>query len=166
MNNLMTLDEAAQSLGVTKTTIRRRIKKGELHAIKKMGPYGEQYFIPRNEISVAREITDVVPVTRQVNLLTLGDVIEQAVVSANEPLKKEFMERINKVSIEIASIKQLNERNSLKNEIAELQNEVRSVKLLALDYDAQLKKLNAYLKENSQALLKKTLRERIFGKRK
>ena len=166
MNSLMTLDEAAQSLGVTKTTIRRRIKRGELHAIKKIGPYGEQYFVPRNEISTVQEVTDVVPVTRQVNLLTLGDVIEQAIVSANEPLKTELVERINKVSIEIASIKQLNERDSLKNEITELQNKVRSVKLLALDYDAQLKKFNAYLKESSQVSSKKSLRERIFGKKR
>ena len=76
------------------------------------------------------------------------------------------MDRIEKVSIEIASIKQQNERVDLKNDIAELQNEVRSVKLLALDYNAQLKKLNAYLKENSQVAPKKTLLERIFGKRK
>jgi len=82
-----------------------------------MGSYGEQYFVQRNEFSIVQEVIDVVPVTRQVNPLTLGDVIEQAVVSANEPLKKESMERINKVNIEIASIKQLNERDSLKNEI-------------------------------------------------
>ena len=88
MNSLMTLDEAARSLGVTKTTIRRRIKRGELHAIKKIGPYGEQYFVSRNEISTVREVTDVVPITRQVNLLTLGDVIEQAIVAANESLKE------------------------------------------------------------------------------
>ncbi|MGB8312553.1 MAG: hypothetical protein WCE81_11940 [Halobacteriota archaeon] len=132
---------------------------------KKMGPYGEQYFFPRNKISTVQEVTDVVPVTRWVNLLTLGDVIEQAIVAANESLKEGFMKRIDKVSIEMASIKQLNERDSLKNDIAELQNEVRSVKLLALDYDAQLKKLNAYLKENSQVPSKKTLIERISGKR-
>jgi len=101
-----------------------------------MGPYGEQYFVPRNEISTVQEVTDVVSVTRQVNLLTLGDVYDQVVLSASEPLKKEFVERINKVSIEIASIKQ--------------QNEVRSIKLLALDYEALLKKLNTYLKESSQ----------------
>ena len=76
------------------------------------------------------------------------------------------MERINKVNIEIASIKQLNERDSLKNEIAELQNEVRSVKLLALDYDAQLKKLDAYLKESSQVVPRKTIFERIFRKKR
>lgn len=166
MDSLMTLDEAAQSLRVAKATIRRRIKRGELHAIKKMGPYGEQYFVPRNEISTAQEVTDVIPVTRQVNLLTLGDVIEQAVLSANEPLKKEFMERIDKVSIEIASIKQQNDGEALKNDIAELQNEIKTIKLLALDYDVQLKKLSAYLKENSQVEPKKTLRERIFGKKK
>jgi len=159
----MTLDEAAQSLGVTKTTIRRRIKRGEVHAIKKQGPYGEQYFVPRNEISTVQEVTDVIPVTQQINLLALGNIIEQAVSLANEPLKKEFMERINEISIEIASIKQ-HEGGTLKN-IAELQKEVRSIKLVELDYEAQLKKLNAYLKENLQALSKKTLCERIFGKK-
>jgi len=104
--------------------------------------------------------------TRQVNLLTLGDVIEQAVLSANEPLKKEFVDRIEKVSSEIAFIKQQNQGGDFKNNIAELQNEIKTIKFLALDYDAQLKKLNAYLKENSQVVPKKTLRERIFGKRK
>ncbi len=129
-----------------------------------MGPYGEQYFIPRNEISTVQEVISVVPVTRQVNLVALGDVIEQAIVSANESLKEEFMDRIEKVSIEIASIKQQNEDANLKKDIVELQNEVRSVKVLALDYRDQLKKLNAYLTEKAQVAPKKTLRERIFGK--
>ena len=57
---------------------------------KKVGLYGEQYFISRNEISTVREVIDVVPVTRLVNLLTLAGVIEQAIVSANESLKEEF----------------------------------------------------------------------------
>jgi hypothetical protein len=47
-----------------------------------------------------------------------------------------------------------------------LQNEVKTIKLLALDYNVQLKKLNAYLKENSQVAPKKNLRERIFGKKR
>jgi excisionase family DNA binding protein len=160
----MTLDDVAHSLGVTKTTIRRRIKRGELHAVKKMGSYGDQYFVSRNEISTVQEVTNVVPVTRQVNLMALSAVIEQAIATANEPLKKELIDRIEKVSVEIASIKQQNEGMNLKNDITELQNEVRSVKLLALDYNAQLKKLNTYLNENVQATPRKTLRERIFGK--
>ena len=166
MHNLMTLDEIAQSLGVTKTTIRRRIKRGELHAIKKLGPYGEQYFIPRNEISTVQAVTDIVPVTRQVNLSTLGEIIEQAIVAANESLKGEFVDRIEKVCSDIAAVKQLNEAGHLENDIADLQNEVKIVKLLALDYDAQLKKLNEYLKEISQVASKKTLSERIFRKKR
>jgi ABC-type hemin transport system substrate-binding protein len=70
----------------------------------------------------------------------------RAVVAANESLKKEFMDRIEKARIDIATIKQQNEHDSLKNDIVELQNEVKTIKLLALDYDHQLKKLNAYLK--------------------
>ena len=68
---------------------------------KEERPDGEQYFLPRNEISTVQEVTDVVPVTRQVNLLTLGDVIEQAVVATSESLNKEFTNRIEKVRIDI-----------------------------------------------------------------
>jgi hypothetical protein len=112
-----------------------------------------------------QEVTNVVPVTRQVNLVALGDIIEQAIVSANESLKEEFLDRIEKVRNEIASMKQQNEDEDLKKDVAELQNEVRLVKVLALDYHTELKKLNAYLKENSQVPSKKTLLERIFGKK-
>jgi len=64
-----------------------------------MGLYGEQYFIPHNEISTVQAVTYVVPVTRQVNLLKLGDIIEHAIVAANESLNKEFMDRIEKYAL-------------------------------------------------------------------
>ena len=53
-----------------------------------------------------------------------------------------------------------------KKDIAELQNEVRSVMLLALDYRNQLKKLSSYLEEDVQATPKKMLHEGLFGNRK
>lgn len=49
-NKLFTIYEAAAILEVSKDTIRRRIKKGVLTAIKDEGPYGSQYFIPESEI--------------------------------------------------------------------------------------------------------------------
>jgi len=65
------------------------------------------------------------------------------------------MELIEKISSEIVLIKQQNEGGFLKNDIAELQNEFKTIKLLALDYDTQLKKLNAYLEEISQVASKR-----------
>jgi hypothetical protein len=35
----------------------------------------------------AQEVINVIPVTQQVNIVTLDAVIEQAIVAANEPLK-------------------------------------------------------------------------------
>ena len=47
----------------------------------------------------------------------------------------------------------------------QVQKELKLVKQLALDYHTQLKKLDTYPKENLQTTLKKTIRERIFGKK-
>ena len=144
----MTIDEAAQSLGVTKTTIRRRIKRGEFRAIKKMGPYGDQYFIPADEIKTVREVTDVMPVTRQLNLLTLSDAVEQAIVSANEPFKREILERMDDLQSQITALtkhaaeEELNYVSLVEKEIAALRNDVNSIKQLELDYQAQSKRLS------------------------
>ena len=49
----LTTDEVAVYLGISRDTVRRRIKKGEIRATKMTGPYGKQYFIPETEIMAA-----------------------------------------------------------------------------------------------------------------
>lgn len=73
--NYMSIEQAAALLEVSPTTVRRRIRKGELKAEKQLGPYGEQYYIPNEEVNTAQMITDVVPVVRQLDVRELAEAI-------------------------------------------------------------------------------------------
>ena len=44
-DDFLTITEAAKALDVSKDTIRRRIKAGEIKAEKRPSPYGEQYYL-------------------------------------------------------------------------------------------------------------------------
>ena len=63
-----TIAQAAEALGVSKDTIRRRIRKGEIYAEKKPGPYGEMYYIKEQDLAQAAEIIEVVAVSRPVEV--------------------------------------------------------------------------------------------------
>lgn len=81
-DGMMTIDQAAQLLGVSKDTVRRRIRAGELQAEKQQGPYGEQYFLPESQFDQARIVQDVVPVTRSVTVAELQAVMQKAIAAA------------------------------------------------------------------------------------
>ena len=55
MSRQMTIKEAAEMLGVSDKTVRRRIKKGELPAQLVDSPYGEQYMIPADAVEAASQ---------------------------------------------------------------------------------------------------------------
>src|SRR5665648_132197 len=61
----LSIEQVAEQLGISTATVRRRIKKGEVEAVKRPGPYGDQYYIPSKEVTTAQEITDVVLVDRK-----------------------------------------------------------------------------------------------------
>ncbi len=82
LEGYLTIDEAAERLGVSSDTVRRRIKRGELRAEKRKGPYGECWMIPESEIKTAQVITDVIPVTRQVSIPDLVTAITAKVTEA------------------------------------------------------------------------------------
>ncbi len=88
MSEQLSINEAAQRLGVSPATVRRRVLKGELTAVKGPGPYGEQYYIPAEEVNTAQNIVDVVQVTRQLSPKELFALLAQA----NESLKTEVQE--------------------------------------------------------------------------
>ena len=91
--DFFSIEQVAEQLGISTATVRRRIKKGELEAVKRPGPYGDQYYIPSNEVTAAaQEITDVVPVVRQFNAQELAVYISQAIRMENEELHQEIKE--------------------------------------------------------------------------
>lgn len=109
----LSIEQVAEQLGISTATVRRRIKKGELEAIKRPGPYGDQYFIPSNEVTTAQEITDVVPVVRQLNAQELAGLISLVIRKENEELHQEIKE----LRQELANFKQEQEEKAQDRDV-------------------------------------------------
>jgi len=88
----LSIEQVAEQLGISTATVRRRIKKGEVEAVKRPGPYGDQYYIPSKEVTTAQEITDVVLVDRKFNAQELAGFISLAIRRENEELHQEIKE--------------------------------------------------------------------------
>lgn len=101
MTDWLTLQEAAQQLGISPRTARRWIREGRLEAEMRQGPYGPQYFIASSQIQTAQQITDVVRVERQVDMTTLAKALssyleerEDALAQALESLRVEYKQAV------------------------------------------------------------------------
>lgn len=102
------IEQVAEQLGVSTATVRRRIKRGEMEAVKRPGPYGDQYYIPSNEVTTAQEITDVVPVDRKFNAQELANFMSLVIRKENEELQQEIKE----LRQELANFKQEQEEKA------------------------------------------------------
>jgi excisionase family DNA binding protein len=95
-----TIKEAAQILDVSTSTIRRRIKSGELKAKKKDSPYGKQYFIPENEFEQAiakNEIMEIKNVDKPVAPEVITNRIIRALESHNRDMEVLFEDKIKEL---------------------------------------------------------------------
>lgn len=90
MEGYYTIKEAAERLGVSERTVRRRIKDDSLPAKKMLGQYGQQWFIPVQAIETAQEITEVVEVKRSHDVQALTLAIVQALESRDNAMKAEL----------------------------------------------------------------------------
>ena len=84
--------EAAELLGLSRKTVRRRIHRGELPAELVDGPYGQQYIIPAEAINTAQQIIDVVKVERTTDPRTLALAIVQALETRDRDLQDEVVQ--------------------------------------------------------------------------
>jgi len=110
----LSIKEAAEMLGVSERTVRRRIKDGSLPAKKKMGQYGQQWFILSSAIKTTQEITDVVEVKRrhdaQALSLAVVKAFDEVVKSELEAMKAEVAasrEEVAAARMEIAELRQM-----------------------------------------------------------
>lgn len=90
----LTIAQASQALGVSKDTIRRRIKAGEIRAEKRPSAYGDQYYIRSIELTEAVKSVDVVKMEQTMTPDQLQGLFKQAVQDAMQdaiaPLHKEI----------------------------------------------------------------------------
>lgn len=78
VDRYLSIKESARALGVSPDTIRRRIKTGDLRAEMMEGSYGKQYMIKESDLAEAQEVTEVIPVKREL----APHEIEQAIAKA------------------------------------------------------------------------------------
>jgi excisionase family DNA binding protein len=81
-----TIKEAAEKLGVSEATVRRRIKKGEMRVEMQDSPYGQQYMIPETEVNTTQVINNVVRVDRPIPLEKLVASFQQALEAHDQNL--------------------------------------------------------------------------------
>lgn len=135
----LTIEEAAAALGVSKDTVRRKIKRGDLQATKAQGPYGEQYFIPEREIDTVLEIKDVVPVKREMDPQELAALFQRAIEHANQPLQQALeaaLTQLDKQGKDVQTLRQ--EYEAVKNA---LQQQEEARRAAEAERDALIKKL-------------------------
>lgn len=126
---LLTIPEAAERLGVSDATVRRRIKDKSLKATKMPGPFGEQYYIAPEEISTAIEMVNVVPVRHEFGVQELEQLITQVVSQA---VSQALSKPLEDIAINIAgigsAIGEMKEENGvLKQELASMQESLAAM---------------------------------------
>lgn len=84
MEKELTLKAAAEILGCSEQTVRRRVLKGDYQARKEVTETGARWLIPESQISAAVQTVEVVPVQKQLSLIEIQSAIEQAVTTAVE----------------------------------------------------------------------------------
>jgi excisionase family DNA binding protein len=115
---MLDIGQVAELLQISKDTVRRRIKSGEIKAVMEEGPYGKQYKIdPTQFAGVSPQTIDVIPVTRQINIGELVQTIKSQVV---EEVKQTMQ-------TELQEIKESQNRieNMLKDRDTKLLEEIR-----------------------------------------
>lgn len=112
----MTIKEAAEALGVSVDTVRRRIKDNKVKAWKIEGTYGPQWVIDSDSLADYQQVVDVVPVKYNMDPSKLIDSIRQTVEeAAAEGTKKGILEAMqenkqdyDKLQIQIEELQEQN----------------------------------------------------------
>ncbi len=110
LEGYLSIEETAKRLGVSSDTVRRKIKRGDLRAEKQKGPYGDRWMIPESEIRTAQEITEVVPVTRQVPMEALVNAIAARVTETIAEEQARTRAEIEALRQELAATRETQER--------------------------------------------------------
>jgi len=125
-----TIKQAAEVLEVSTSTIRRRIKSGELIAAKRKTSYGQQYFIPKKELDHAitdKNVIDIQEVSRPISQEELKEALIEAVEGNNKDLFEGIADKIDQQNELIKNhneeLKELKGKNDELNKQTEQVNE-------------------------------------------
>lgn len=116
------LKQSAEVLQVSTATVRRRLKKGELQGIKHDVGFGEQFFLNKDQFSVAEHIIQVVDVHKTYDLKEFALSLNVLLDERDADLKKDMrlikevvaeqlisaVESMDKMTEELGTVKEQN----------------------------------------------------------
>lgn len=136
----LTIEQVAELMNCSKDTVRRKIKKGEITAVKRTdGPYGDQYFINENDLNIAMEIHEVIPVERNLSVQDFTKALDSILAKHMAPMQQELatLSNGNRALIdELQALKQdqqkIEKENKARDAEALQANETMKIEIAAL----------------------------------
>lgn len=119
---MLTIPEAAEILGCSNATVRRRVKDGSLKAETLIGPNGSQYFINLDDLNAAVETVNVVPFRHEVQMKELDQLISQSVERSLVGIHTDLVGMGSAVG-EVLHL----QNEAMKKEIAALHESIRAI---------------------------------------
>jgi len=103
----LSVKEAAEALGKSVDTIRRRIRAGQIPAEKFPGVYGEEWRIKESDLAGddAQEIREVVPVKKELTPEELAEALQGAMQSTMQKAMQEQADEIRQLREEIQELR-------------------------------------------------------------
>lgn len=125
MKDEYTIKEVAEMLEVSSSTVRRRIKEGQIEANKKKSRYGQTYYIPASEIDKAIMQEDVLEFKNSVTV-SKQEIIKELVEAINSQNKNMIKEAMSNITQKIESQnEQIQEQNEAINKLSEKVNKLQ-----------------------------------------
>ena len=126
-NELYSIDQAAAYLGVSESTVRRRLKAGKLQGEKVKGEYGEQWFIYVQSLQSCKsyEQGQALPTLKELEGVQKGLIVAACKVMGEElaTAKEEMLTRVS------AELGQLSEQlDQLQEENKQLYQELKALR--------------------------------------
>lgn len=119
MQEWLSIKQACEYLGMSESTVRRRIKGGKLQAQKVSNENGQQWFISSQSLQACKgyEQGQTLPTTKDIEaiqkglLLTTHKAITEEIANAKEKLQANQMDLLNEVGQLADQVTQLQEAN-------------------------------------------------------
>ena len=119
MEEWLSIKQACEYLGMSESTVRRRIKEGKLQAQKVSNENGQQWFISSQSLQACKgyEQGQTLPTTKDIEaiqkglLLTTHKAITEEIANAKEKLQANQMDLLNEVGQLADQVTQLQEAN-------------------------------------------------------
>ena len=121
-----TIKEVAKLLDISTSTVRRRIKSGELAAEKKSSPYGKQYFIKGENLDIAASENEVIEL-KQINKPVSVDDLLDKLLEKSEQQNREIVDQA-KNEIKDTITEQQKTIKELANQLEKMQQQQNEIK--------------------------------------